>query len=666
MRTCARCAIVYRFSKLLFLCLIIFLLRFEPMAVAQSVDMNLDTGIKPYETYDRAQENINVAGGNLNIQIPLVHLPGRNGHDLDVSLTYNSQIWTPVATLYDPPPPGGVSGNPTCSGSVPPGNYDQIYIGWTPAQQNMRGAVAVDNTGWQINLPTLYATSVQTFSLVGNCGYPSSVAVDYVNYVTNFALVMGDGSKYIFPNATIYSEQSIGCGYEPLGCLGWYQQNDHLLDYDYGSDQENGSPTQGQGRGQDILLDLSHANEASPYAVVRFRDGSQIQFSLAGWGGNGASNSPVNGPPTTGELSSTASALVDTNGNVISINTVGNSIVWQDTNLRKVTYTLASGNTPSTIQYLNSNGATQTITLAQSLVPPKAPTPSFTCPVVGGADTAPCYRSDGIMAVNSGKILSVLDSIQLPNGLSYRFQYNEYGEIIKVLYPAGGYTRYTYQAYPGANGYEWTTGTSGNADSRGVVEKDVCTAVATGAAEPSGYRGSTASNTCTVQEETTTYKRPAISPERSAVVTDPLGNQTDYQFNDAIAGYSPYSATPALLNAGPGSEPLETRRNIYQGDSTLLRTIITEHIANGSPSSQTTILPNGMQSQVQLDYDYSIHPYPVTLDDRNTSVTINNFGAEADNLIEKREYGFGSGATGSLIRKTDYQYLSPQVYLRNL
>ena len=38
----------------------------------------------------------------------------------------------------------------------------------------------------------------------------------------------------------------------------------------------------------------------------------------------------------------------------------------------------------------------------------------------------------------------VLTEVILPNGLSYRFYYNEYGEISKVVYPTGGYDQYTY------------------------------------------------------------------------------------------------------------------------------------------------------------------------------------------------------------------------------
>ena len=39
---------------------------------------------------------------------------------------------------------------------------------------------------------------------------------------------------------------------------------------------------------------------------------------------------------------------------------------------------------------------------------------------------------------------TVLTEIVLPNGLSYKFSYNNYGELDKVIYPTGGYERYQY------------------------------------------------------------------------------------------------------------------------------------------------------------------------------------------------------------------------------
>ncbi|HZC44249.1 MAG TPA: hypothetical protein VE195_08745, partial [Acidobacteriaceae bacterium] len=67
-------------------------------------------------------------------------------------------------------------------------------------------------------------------------------------------------------------------------------------------------------------------------------------------------------------------------------------------------------------------------------------------------------------------------------------------------------------AYVGAshNGYEWTTGTFGFADSREVVEKDECPTpvVPAGAPPPSGYVGSSpVGPSCSVAENVTKYQR---------------------------------------------------------------------------------------------------------------------------------------------------------------
>jgi RHS repeat-associated protein len=52
---------------------------------------------------------------------------------------------------------------------------------------------------------------------------------------------------------------------------------------------------------------------------------------------------------------------------------------------------------------------------------------------------------------NGGELFNpvVLTEIVLPNGLSYKFSYNIYGEIDKVIYPTGAFERYTYGELPG-------------------------------------------------------------------------------------------------------------------------------------------------------------------------------------------------------------------------
>lgn len=71
----------------------------------------------------------------------------------------------------------------------------------------------------------------------------------------------------------------------------------------------------------------------------------------------------------------------------------------------------------------------------------------------------------------------VLSEVVLPNGLSYRFTYNEYGEIDKVVYPTGGSDQYTYGPVGsiGPNTFPYSQGSRGikrreqNADEPGAV-----------------------------------------------------------------------------------------------------------------------------------------------------------------------------------------------------
>jgi hypothetical protein len=42
---------------------------------------------------------------------------------------------------------------------------------------------------------------------------------------------------------------------------------------------------------------------------------------------------------------------------------------------------------------------------------------------------------------------TVLKEIVLPNGLSYKFSYNNYGELDKVVYPTGGYPRLAFSHF---------------------------------------------------------------------------------------------------------------------------------------------------------------------------------------------------------------------------
>src|SRR5882672_3478270 len=58
-----------------------------------------ETGTNPYGTYSTGGGDVSLSNGNLSLQIPLITLPGRNGHNFVFAVQYDSKIWTPPATF---------------------------------------------------------------------------------------------------------------------------------------------------------------------------------------------------------------------------------------------------------------------------------------------------------------------------------------------------------------------------------------------------------------------------------------------------------------------------------------------------------------------------------------------------------------------------------------
>src|SRR5947209_10856625 len=59
------------------------------------------SGLMPSQTYGGVAENIDFSTGNLNLAIPLMGLAGRHGHDLNISLIYDSKPLTSLSGTWD-------------------------------------------------------------------------------------------------------------------------------------------------------------------------------------------------------------------------------------------------------------------------------------------------------------------------------------------------------------------------------------------------------------------------------------------------------------------------------------------------------------------------------------------------------------------------------------
>jgi YD repeat-containing protein len=118
-----------------------------------------DTGTNPYGSYSTDAGNVNLSNGNLNLNIPIVSLPGRNGHNFGLALQYDSKIWSPSATVN---------------------TSTDITYQWMAEQRNP----AVGDMGWRLSIPGLDVgpyISDQSGNLIG---------------IGDYFITLQDGSKH--------------------------------------------------------------------------------------------------------------------------------------------------------------------------------------------------------------------------------------------------------------------------------------------------------------------------------------------------------------------------------------------------------------------------------------------------------------------------------------
>jgi RHS repeat-associated core domain len=306
----------------------------------------------------------------------------------------------------------------------------------------------------------------------------------------------------------------------------------------------------------------------------------------------------------------TTSYITDSNGNQISFTKVGDTTTVTDT----LGHNIVLQNDPTThnlsqISYKDSSGTTRTITFTYSDV---SISPTFAHPA--GATQVNPYTA------------KLVSSITLPNSLSYRFAYNNFAEVTQVFYPAGGYTKYDYSTF--------TAAPSAPVDVREIVAKHVC---------PKSSGDCQAS-----EEQTTTYAPTFASSGLTNQYMDvrdgtPAHNRTRYQFTNT-------------------DSPREISRTIYNGESTPLKTTATTYRdldQFGLPNAwslpiQTTTTLNDSNQVSRIQYDYDTYGALILHDDFNQPVLTTR---AIDNPTETRNYAFGAGAPGAVIKRTDQTWL---------
>jgi len=221
----------------------------------------------------------------------------------------------------------------------------------------------------------------------------------------------------------------------------------------------------------------------------------------------------------------------------------------------------------------------------------------------------------------------LIQSIILPNGTAWTFQYNG-PNLTQITLPTGG----TIQ-------YEWVVG---QATSGGL-----CTGVPVTCPVAVNNRSvvdSTGTHTWTYSGDTGQVADPSFV----VTVTDPNQNQTVHTFTSIGAPKSVYETLT------------QTYQNI-NGMQTLLKTVATAYSGsegsfggnavgiNVVPTSVSTTWPNNQVSQIQKTYDTGIS------------------GHILGQVLEEQDYDYGNGSPGPLLRQVNTTYLAPgnSAYLAN-
>jgi hypothetical protein len=222
---------------------------------------------------------------------------------------------------------------------------------------------------------------------------------------------------------------------------------------------------------------------------------------------------------------------------------------------------------------------------------------------------------------------SVISSVVLPNGQSYQFQYepNSYGGITRIDFPTGAYVTYT-----------WATADTSYKQYRYVSSRTL------------HVNG---------QAYTWNFTRTTFNETAGESVVDPLQQTTNYGIvHGAVTSVNVYSGTATgtplrsyQIDYTHDGDPFNDPCFLGVGDPHI------DPFVGNRPIRVTTTLENNQISKKEFDYELINYTYHVAHGcfgwNQSTAFTTSR-----GNVIEIREYDWGSGAAGSLIRKTDNLY----------
>lgn len=569
---------------------------------------NLTSGL-PVEQH--AREQLSLPGGTLSFSVPVISLPQRGGGSLDIGFLFSgaSQALRETGAQFQP-----YSRSTSTTEAL-----------MTQVSASIEMVQPIPHP-WQSplhpNLPTLGADLSYLGYVSENVGGDSREFANTPEYcVQNWTFTDWNGGTHSFNGAR--------------DCTYTYPNTATFDNYDPLETQTSDSV-------DDAFYTLDARNKADLRVIGR--DGMVYHFTsyTAPYQSQQANPQSASGDRTNlGYYGAVFSSMVDPNGNTVSVAAANSGYTLTDTVGRKVVVAGNSITYDTTVDGVLHSVASEIHGVGISGQVPWPYTNQTPCAF---SNPPPPYSpARNVVYTGSGSgayPATTTTSISLPDGSQYFLTFDTLGDLIKVQYPTGGYTRYDY--YPGTAQVDFGDVRCA-APSIAILAKHEC-AQANGSCTQTP--SSSTDNSCTPGtpiggESTTCYSGlfgPPITTS-SLDVRDPRGDRTHYEF---FTGQIIPGDPPSIIGS------LELARVYYAGESVPLRTIQNNYAA--APGCIFT--------------GWASHPCKVisTLNDVSpalTSVVVNQYeSAPPYNLTQVDEQDF----SGNIVRTTTTQWERAGIY----
>ena len=555
-------------------------------------------------------ENVNLYNGNLNFRLPLLHVGGRGSAQMTIMLALNLKSWHIKHIHKQMPDESTID------------SYVPTHIGWRPYS----GYGAGDLSGRNYGLQTANNLSCRWYSKT----------------LSRLTFSASDGTEY-----ELRDQLTNGQPLDSTCTQGAYRGTVFIT-----ADGSAATFVSDTAIYDNPAVNAFGAHGFSVSGYLMLRDGTRYRID-----------------------NSNVSWIRDRNGNKISFSYSSSGMTITDQLNRTVTVNydvsdVAPYGLCDQIIYRGFGGAQRILRVSKTnLANLLRPNSGYTIKTLGGA-AGLFPETNGSSSTTHDPVLT--SAVWLPDGRSYRFYYNSYGEMARVELPTGGAYEYDMTAGSGVICPEFCWPEDDRQIYRRVAERRV---YANGGSGSSYDRREIYTSSEALGSTASTVTCETLGPTGSVL------SRTRHYFDgsalDSLFGGDVVYAYAAWYEGNEKqTDVLDTAGDI--ASATVLRRSITTRVQRAAISWWAAhAAAFGLDPGKEPPNDPRVTQITSTVEPAAANlVSKQTFGYDDtvpfNNRNNLKEYGFGNGSPGALIRETRTTFLTsptytdPNVHLRNL